>query len=502
MPARPKYTIKDMQILAKRRSGTCLSKVNKGENSKLTWSCSKGHTWDATPGNIRSGHWCPSCAGQSKPTIQDLNDLARQNNGICLSKRYINAHSKLKWKCDKGHVWMTTPHVIKMGSWCPVCIGQVKPTIKEMIKLAKAKGGICLSKEYITNKTKLKWRCKNRHVWMAVPSDIKSGKWCPICSSGIGERICRKYFEAIFKCKFLKHRPKWLINSRGNQMELDGYSRTKRIAFEYQGQQHVREVLMFHKIRTFKEQKNDDKLKKKLCTLRKIALIRVPYFYDFKEMGKWIISRSKKLNLISHKFNRKINHLSFDVFSPKQLEEMQRIAMKKGGKCLSDIYVNAHTKLKWKCSKEHIWEAIPNSIKKGSWCPYCVRKAKSTLQEMNKFADLKGGRCLSKKYINDRTKLIWSCRENHIWKATPGSIKSGTWCPACAGLVKLTIKQMKLVAKRKKGQCLSKKYVNSKTHLIWKCKRGHIWKASPDNIKRGKWCPICARKRKGRGKSG
>ncbi|PKM92484.1 MAG: hypothetical protein CVU81_00175, partial [Euryarchaeota archaeon HGW-Euryarchaeota-1] len=47
-----------------------------------------------------------------------------------------------------------------------------------------------------------------------------------------------------------------------------------------------------------------------------------------------------------------------------------------GGKCLSTKYINANTKLKWQCKEGHRWEAIPSSIKKGSWCPVCARKNK------------------------------------------------------------------------------------------------------------------------------
>ena len=54
-------------------------------------------------------------------------------------------------------------------------------------------------------------------------------------------------------------------------------------------------------------------------------------------------------------------------------KEHAKIAKQRDGKCLSDEYINAHTKLKWKCSKGHIWEAIPDSVKRGSWCSECAK---------------------------------------------------------------------------------------------------------------------------------
>ncbi|MCP4898302.1 MAG: hypothetical protein GY906_15115, partial [bacterium] len=40
-----------------------------------------------------------------------------------------------------------------------------------------------------------------------------------------------------------------------------------------------------------------------------------------------------------------------------------------GGKCLSDTYINTHTKLLWECKQGHQWEAKPSNIKSGRWCP-------------------------------------------------------------------------------------------------------------------------------------
>jgi len=51
---------------------------------------------------------------------------------------------------------------------------------------------------------------------------------------------------------------------------------------------------------------------------------------------------------------------------------MQSIAKAKNGKCLSKTYVNNLTKLKSQCSEEHVWYERPSQIKKGTWCPQCV----------------------------------------------------------------------------------------------------------------------------------
>ena len=179
------------------------------------------------------------------------------------------------------------------------------------------------------------------------------------------------------------------------------------------------------------------------------------------------------------------------------IEEMQELAESRGGKCLSKKYIGAFTKLKWQCAKGHIWEATSGNVKHGSWCPYCARKMKLTIEEMQKIAKSRGGKCLSKKYVNNYNKLKWQCADGHIWKATSNNVKRGRWCSLCAARkMKLTIEEMQEIAESRGGKCISKKYVNNHTELKWQCAEGHIWEAKPYNVKRGTWCPKCSHKNK------
>ena len=56
-----------------------------------------------------------------------------------------------------------------------------------------------------------------------------------------------------------------------------------------------------------------------------------------------------------------------------RIEEMHNFVSERGGKCLSPEYINNKTKLKWECAEGHTWEAIPYSVKRGSWCRLCSR---------------------------------------------------------------------------------------------------------------------------------
>jgi hypothetical protein len=119
----------------------------------------------------------------SPEKIKEMQAIAKSRNGLCLSKRYITDRTNLQWQCENDHTWWARPHNIKNGTWCPYCAGKAPLTIEEMHRIAKSKGGKCLSKEYRGSNTKLKWQCKEDHVWENTPSHIKNrNQWCPICA--------------------------------------------------------------------------------------------------------------------------------------------------------------------------------------------------------------------------------------------------------------------------------------------------------------------------------
>jgi hypothetical protein len=371
----------------------------------------------------------------------------------------------------------------------------------EIQEIAKMKGGRCLSKEYADPDAKLKWQCAEGHIWEASLPNVKKATWCPICSQGRNERFCRAFFEIIFERKFPKVRPKWLISSRGHRMELDGYCEELRLAFEYQGRQHYEYKHHFYKDSSFDQRKKDDERKRTICKENGIVLIEVPYIVDLEDMHRFIIEECKKRDIDVRNITRAIDHKIFEIYSPHKLKEMQEIANMRQGRCLSEKYIDSQTKLKWQCEKGHTWEAIPNSIKRGTWCPKCgIQKMadaqRSNIEDMQKIARSGGGECLSTSYINNNTRLKWQCKNGHIWEATPGNIKSGKWCPRCIGRG-ATIEDMRKIAGSKGGKCLSEGYIDSNTNLTWQCEKGHIWQATPANVKRKTWCPFCAAKARG-----
>ena len=132
-----------------------------------------------------------------------------------------------------------------------------------------------------------------------------------------------------------------------------------------------------------------------------------------------------------------------------------------------------------------------------TWCPFCAGKAKLTIEKMRSLARAQGGKCLSTKYINTKTKLKWQCKEGHAWMAVPNNIQQGQWCMQCSGNLKLSIPKMQMIAKSRNGKCLSEKYINSSTKLKWQCGEGHVWAAAAsDIISEDSWCSFLCGKYK------
>jgi hypothetical protein len=367
---RKKYSIKDMQRMAQKRGGKCLSQQYINNYTPLLWECKLGHRWETKPYYvIIMGTWCPKCAGIMTHTIQEMRIFAEGKKGKCLSHEYINHNTSLLWECEKGHRWEARPNnVVLKGNWCPKCANRLLISIVEMKELARSRGGECLSDEIIKYRQKLKWQCEKGHQWNAISSSIRQGHWCPTCS-----------YE----------------KSRERQRHFDN---------------------------------------------------------------------------------------------------IDQIIKEKGGEWVSGEYINAKSNLRIKCEKGHIWDVLEGNLKRGGWCPECARRKRLTIQKMNDLARERGGLCLSKEYKNIRSKLTWQCNEGHTWDSTPSNILNNCWCPICADFKQrngLNIQEMMRIAHMRGGICLSKEYVNTRSKLLWECEKGHRWESSLSNINLNHWCPEC-----------
>jgi len=269
------------------------------------------------------------------------------------------------------------------GRGCPKCNKRLIYTIADVQRIASERGGWCLSENYVNNKTRLKWKCgKCYHEWWATPHSIMiSDSWCPQCAEGLYERMCRVMFEEIFHKEFKKSYPSWLISERGFQMHLDGDNEELGLCFEYQGEQHYRFIKFIHKtIERFHTQQKLDIWKQNKCTENGRILIKIGFEIingklhkiRFNEMEDYIRKKCIEQGIIPPNRMSKIDWRTLDISPPDKIQEMDEIAKSRNGFCLSKKYFGVHVKLEWECGNcNHKWWATPHNIKNGHWCKIC-----------------------------------------------------------------------------------------------------------------------------------
>ena len=100
-------------------------------------------------------------------------------------------------------------------------------------------------------------------------------------------------------------------------------------------------------------------------------------------------------------------------------------------------------------------------------------------------------------------KLLWECEKGHEWEATVANRSNGRGCPYCSSrkiilgfndLVTLNPKLAKEVSPNSKIKAIEATAFSHKK-LLWRCSKGHEWKATVSNRSNGNGCPYCSNKK-------
>jgi hypothetical protein len=319
--------------------------------------------------------------------LHELKKVAEENGGECLSGKWVSAKTKMSWQCSEGHTWKATPDQIKnRKTWCPKCANRgitldaeyKEDKLRELKKVASERGGKLLSLEYTGANTLLKWECASGHKWNAKPSHVvgKSQSWCRQCNQTYSEKLVRIAFETIFGKSFPNSRPHILKTEKGKNLELDGYSEELSLAFEFDGSQHFEKTRFQGSEKALEDIRLRDIKKDELCANHGITLIRINYKDDFRDIPRLIQSRipAAREDLLGFNFDVMPNYLpAYEIENP--IFELQELARSRGGELVSNVYVNIDTNLEWECSEGHRWFAKPDHVKNtGTWCKKCSMK--------------------------------------------------------------------------------------------------------------------------------
>ena len=248
-----------------------------------------------------------------------------------------------------------------------------KIALERIREVVEKQNGVLLSTVYINSRQHLQLSCKEGHIWKAAWNNLRSGSWCPTCAKN--KRSAPEIsYQSILD----------LINSKNGILLTSECKLVYNTKIELQCDRG-------HSWQTI--------------------VLRI-------KNGNWCARCSNDSRMLD-------------------IEVYQKIAQERGGECLSATCKSAHEKLLWKCAQEHTWLARAATVKNNkSWCPTCV-KQKPKSQRINYYEmqirniiEKRGGR-LTGQYQYGHTPTEIVCSKGHQWRATPKSIKRGTWCPVC-----------------------------------------------------------------------
>jgi len=181
------------------------------------------------------------------------------------------------------------------------------------------------------------------------------------------------------------------------------------------------------------------------------------------------------------------------------LEEIRNEFDREGYTLLSNEYKANYYKLKYICTKGHKHHMTYHMWQSGVRCKECYL----IYQKRNKYSDIKklfedeNYQLLTKEYKSNRQRLEYICPKGHYGSIALYSWKNGRRCNKCAIILRANQKRNSLekvydIISNSEYKYLSGKYKNSKSKLIIKCNKAHIYQTTFSDFVVGKRCPMCA----------
>lgn len=169
-------------------------------------------------------------------------------------------------------------------------------------------------------------------------------------------------------------------------------------------------------------------------------------------------------------------------------------------------YTKAEDKIEVKCDKGHVYNVRYYEFsRRGYRCPICQKENKNKKQTISysdiyKYINSINYKLITKKsdYIDTKHYVFVECNNNHIFKTKINSLRNGRRCKACA-TIKNAERQRIPYEKQKEFvesfgyELISQKedYTNVHDKYIFKCDKGHVYKANFSDFQQGCRCSIC-----------
>jgi hypothetical protein len=198
---------------------------------------------------------------------------------------------------------------------------------------------------------------------------------------------------------------------------------------------------------------------------------------------------------------------------PWSFGRARKYAESMGGSVLSSAPDNemcqGRTQVEMRCGQGHTFFATAKSMEANQWCRKCSNKRKGKhprkqwLGAEARAVASRAGVLLSD--IADTARVLHKQRLSlrchqcaHEWPPTFGQLLMGQGCPRCANMNSWTIGRARRIAAARGGTVVSElpddTIITSKSHILIRCERGHLWPIKPNNLDSGHWCETCSGK--------
>jgi len=381
--------------------------------TKMSFQCSFHgefiNTWNVITSKNKGG--CQKCGNitnrqkRTKSLGDVLRDINKAHDGkvtLLNPEEYINAHSRLKFKCDidEHSYWEARVYSVGQGQGCPKCAGknittdEFKATLKEIhgTSLRLVEGEV-----YKSRKIKHRFKCdiEDHPVFMSAPSNVifqKSG--CPECKK-IKLRAAFSFStdEVYAKIK-QKHGSNIIpLPNQVYENQLTRWEFTCGDSSHKNWTTNIGTVLnseykygcreCFGETTVISVQEIQDELQKKFGD--KISFVSIK--------NEKQISKQTRVKVLCNKHNVEYSEKLINILKSKGCEECsleERSAKRRTGtktliKQIFEVhrefikvvnpedYVNTDTKLEFNCHKEKhgVFSSTSHSIISGQGCPIC-----------------------------------------------------------------------------------------------------------------------------------
>lgn len=193
---------------------------------------------------------------------------------------------------------------------------------------------------------------------------------------------------------------------------------------------------------------------------------------------------------------------------PKKLtyEYVKKYFEEQGCELLETEYINAITKMQYKCQCGNISSMAWDFFQRGHRCKKCAslkigKSNKYSYEYVKQFFKENNCELLEDNYIDSRQNLIYKCSCGNISLIQFYRFLNGQRCKKCANItignkLRLSYDYIKSELIKYNYYLLSKEYINNSTKLEMICPQGHLIKMTFSAFSYGYRCRICSRPNK------